>query len=38
MDITLSIVYDNAIQVNEAGQAVGIGANVGRTTRTLATG
>lgn len=38
LDITLSIVYDNAIQVNEAGQAVGIGANVGRTTRTLATG
>lgn len=38
LDITLSLMYDNAIQVNEAGQAVGIGANVGRTTRTLATG
>lgn len=38
MDITMSIVYDNAVQVNEAGQRVGIGANVGRTTRTLATG
>jgi len=38
MDITLSIAYDNALQVNSAGQAVGIGAAVGRTVRTLATG
>jgi hypothetical protein len=38
MDITLTIMYDNAIQVNQAGEAVGIGANVGRTVRTLATG
>ena len=38
MDITLSIAYDNALQVNTAGQPVGIGAQVGRTVRTLATG
>lgn len=38
MDITLTVKYDNAIQVNTAGQPVGIGANVGRTVRTLATG
>ena len=38
MDIAITIKYDNAIQVNEAGQAVGIGAQVGRTIRTLATG
>jgi hypothetical protein len=38
MDITLSINYDNALQVNTAGQPVGIGAAVGRTVRTLATG
>jgi hypothetical protein len=38
MDITLSIAYDNALQVNTAGQPVGIGAQVGRTIRTLATG
>lgn len=36
--ITLSMRFDNAIQVNTAGQAVGIGAAVGRTIRTLATG
>lgn len=38
MDITLTLKYDNALQVNQAGQAVGIGAAVGRTVRTLATG
>lgn len=38
MDITMTISYDNALQVNEAGVATGIGANVGRTVRTLATG
>ena len=38
MDITLTIKYDNALQVNTAGQPVGIGAAVGRTVRTLATG
>ena len=38
MDVALTIKYDNAIQVNEAGQSVGIGAQVGRTIRTLATG
>lgn len=38
LDITLSIVYDNALQVNQVGVATGIGAAVGRTVRTLATG
>jgi hypothetical protein len=38
MDITLNIKYDNAIQVNSAGTPVGIGAAIGRTARTLATG
>lgn len=38
MDISVSIKYDNAVQINEAGQAVGIGTQVGRTIRTLATG
>jgi hypothetical protein len=38
LTITLTIRYDNALQVNAAGQAVGIGAQVGRTIRTLATG
>jgi len=38
MDITLQIKYDNALQVNTAGQPVGIGAAIGRTVRTLATG
>lgn len=38
MDIQLSIKYDNAIQVNEAGVAVGVGAAIGRTVRTFATG
>ena len=38
VDITLTISYDNALQVNTSGQPVGIGAAVGRTIRTLATG
>lgn len=37
MDITLTIKYDNAIQTDAGGTTVGIGAAVGRTTRTLAT-
>lgn len=38
LTITMNIVYDNAIQVNAAGIASGVGIAVGRTTRTLATG
>lgn len=38
MQIDLTIVYDNAIQTNAAGNPVGIGQNVGRTVRTMATG
>ena len=38
VDITMSIQYDNAIQTNGAGQPNGIGAAIGRTVRTLATG
>jgi len=38
LDISLSIEYDNAIQVNTAGVPNGIGVNVGRTIRSLATG
>jgi hypothetical protein len=38
LDVTLSIVFDNAIQVNTVGVPIGIGAAVGRTVRTLATG
>ena len=38
LDITLSLSFDNAIQYNAAGNPVGIGENVGRTTRTLSTG
>jgi hypothetical protein len=38
MDISLTITYDNAIQTNAAGNPIGIGTNVGRTVRTLATG
>jgi len=34
----MSIQYDNAIQTNGAGQPNGIGAAIGRTVRTLATG
>ena len=39
MDISLTIVYDNAIQLNRpGGERAGIGVEVGRTIRTLATG
>lgn len=38
VDITLTIKYDNAVQVDGAGQPNGIGAAVGRTVRSLATG
>ena len=38
LTITMNIRYDNAIQVNAAGVATGIGQTVGRTTRILATG
>ena len=38
MDISLTITYDNAIQTNASGNPIGIGQNVGRAVRTLATG
>jgi hypothetical protein len=38
LDIALTISYDNAIQLNASGNPFGIGANVGRSLRTLATG
>lgn len=38
LTITMNIIYDNAIQVNAVGTPSGVGAAVGRTTRTLATG
>jgi hypothetical protein len=38
MDISMTITYDNAIQTNAAGNPIGIGTNIGRTIRTLATG
>jgi hypothetical protein len=38
IDITLTIKYDNAVQVDGAGQPRGIGASVGRAFGTLATG
>jgi hypothetical protein len=38
LDIALLITYDNAIQTNASGNPVGIGQNVGRAVRTLATG
>jgi hypothetical protein len=38
VDIALTIKYDNALQINTAGVPVGIGAAVGRTVRSLATG
>ncbi len=38
VDITLTLKYDNAVQVDGAGQPNGIGAAIGRTVRTLATG
>lgn len=38
LTISMTLAYDNALQVNTAGVPTGIGANVGRTLRTLATG
>lgn len=38
MDIAMTITFDNAIQLNASGNPVGIGQNVGRAVRTLATG
>lgn len=38
MDIALTITYDNAIQTDQAGNIQGLGANVGRTIRSLALG
>lgn len=38
LDITVSISYDNATQLNASGNPTGIGENVGRTTGTLSTG
>ena len=38
LEISMTLAYDNALQVNTAGVPTGIGANVGRTLRTLATG
>jgi hypothetical protein len=38
LDIALTVTYDNAIQTNASGNPVGIGQNVGRAVRTLATG
>jgi hypothetical protein len=38
MDIALSITYDNALQVDTAGNPTGLGAAVGRTVRSLAIG
>lgn len=38
IQMDLTITYDNAIQTNASGNPVGIGQNVGRTIRTMATG
>lgn len=38
MEIALTIVFDNALQVGVTGQPVGLGATVGRTLSSLATG
>jgi hypothetical protein len=38
MDIALTITYDNALQIDASGNPTGLGANVGRTVRSLATG
>ena len=38
VDISMSIVFDNATQLDAGGNPVGIGENVGRTVRTMATG
>jgi hypothetical protein len=38
IDITLTLKYDNAVQIDGTGTPVGIGAAIGRSVRTLATG
>ena len=38
MEIALTIVFDNALQVGATGSPVGLGATVGRTLSSLATG
>jgi len=38
MDIALSVCFDNAIQLDAGGNAVGLGKNIGRTIGTLAIG
>jgi hypothetical protein len=38
MDIALTITYDNALQLDTAGNLQGLGADVGRTVRSLAIG
>jgi hypothetical protein len=38
MDIALTITYDNALQLDTAGNLQGLGADVGRTIRSLAVG
>lgn len=38
LDISMTIKFDNAIQVNASGNPVGLGTNVGRTLGTLAAG
>jgi hypothetical protein len=38
MEIALTIQYDNALQIGPSGQPVGLGATVGRTLSSLATG
>ena len=38
IDITLTLKYDNAVQIDGTGTPVGIGSAIGRSVRTLATG
>jgi hypothetical protein len=38
MDISLTIGYDNALQIDNGGNTTGLGTNVGRTVRSLALG
>ncbi len=38
LDIAMSICYDNATQIDGAGNASGLGENIGRTVRSLAVG
>jgi len=38
LDIALTICYDNAMQMDQAGNPSGLGENIGRTIRTLALG